>query len=55
VIVAALSFLLPAETIQKAWTVPLWSAIPLPVAIAAVMLIYSRSATNEPSAGQAAA
>lgn len=55
VAVAALSFILPAEIIQKAWTVPLWSAIPLPVAVVALMLIYSRSSTNEPAGGQSAA
>lgn len=39
-ILAGLSFLLPAHLIQRAWAVPGWTALFIPVAVAALMLVY---------------
>lgn len=40
-VLAVLSFLLPPEVVEKAWAVPGWTVLTLPVAIAALMLIVS--------------
>ena len=51
VVLAGLSFVMPLEVVQKAWAVPAWTALTLPVAVAALMLFIayqgSRVATAE--------
>lgn len=44
-VLAALSFLLPPEAVGKAWAVPGWTVLTLPVGVSALMLIvcYRRS------------
>jgi hypothetical protein len=37
---AALSFVLPRETVERAWTVPLWTALQTPLAVSALMLVH---------------
>jgi len=37
-VLAALSFALPAKTVERAWAVPFWTALVVPVGVAAVML-----------------
>ena len=38
---AVLSFVMPLEIVQKAWAVPGWTALTLPVAVAALMLFIA--------------
>jgi hypothetical protein len=49
----AASFFLPAERVQDAWAVPLWSSLAIPVAVlvllAAVLNEVSRAATDDQS------
>jgi hypothetical protein len=40
VVLAALSFLLPPQTVERAWPVPLWTVTHIPVAVAALMLVH---------------
>ncbi len=37
---AGLSFLLPQPTVERAWAIPFWTAIQIPVAVAALMLVH---------------
>jgi len=39
-VLAGLSFLLPPEIVQRAWAVPGWTALSLPVGVAALMLAH---------------
>ena len=39
-VLAGLSFLLPPEVVQRAWAVPGWTALSLPVGVAALMLAH---------------
>lgn len=39
VILAAVSFFVPPETVEKAWALPLWTALLLPVGVAALVLV----------------
>jgi hypothetical protein len=41
---AALSFVLPRETVEPAWPVPLWTTLQTPLAVTALMLVYYRQA-----------
>lgn len=49
-VLAGLSFLLPPEVVQTAWAVPGWTALSLPVGVAALMLAhaYQRSFAAPP-------
>jgi Glycosyltransferase family 87 len=38
IVLAALSFILPRAIVDRAWSVPLWTALPLPVAVVAMIL-----------------
>jgi len=40
-VLAGLSFVMPLEVVQKAWAVPAWTALTLPVAVAALMLFIA--------------
>ena len=42
---AALSFILPRETVERAWAVPLWTALQTPVVVSALILVryYQRT------------
>lgn len=40
VVLACLSFVLPLELVERAWTVPGWTALLLPVAVFGLMLIH---------------
>jgi hypothetical protein len=37
---AGLSFVLPRETVERAWAVPLWTALQTPLAVSALMLVH---------------
>ncbi|HEX8813152.1 MAG TPA: glycosyltransferase 87 family protein [Terracidiphilus sp.] len=39
VALAAVSFILPRETVQRGWAVPFWSALLIPVGVASAMLV----------------
>ena len=54
-ILAGLSFLLPVHVIQRAWAVPGWTVLFVPVAVAALMLVYTHRKSFAPAAGQATA
>ncbi len=41
IVLAGLSFVLPAPTVQAGWAVPLWTVLHLPVVVAALVLIMS--------------
>ena len=41
VVLAALSFVLPLELVERAWAVPGWTVLSLPVGVAALMLVGS--------------
>ncbi len=43
IVLAGLSFVLPLPTLEAAWAVPLWTVLPLPVAVAALVLITMMS------------
>jgi hypothetical protein len=45
VALAALSFVLPAQTVERVWVVPFWTAPMIPVAVAAMMLVLGRQAS----------
>jgi len=38
---ALLSFVLPPATVEKAWAVPGWTILTLPIGVAALMLLYA--------------
>lgn len=37
---AGLSFVLPQETVERAWAIPFWTVIEIPVGVAAMMLVH---------------
>jgi len=37
---AGLSFVLPQQTVERAWAVPLWTVIQIPVGVSALMLVH---------------
>jgi len=37
---AGLSFILPQETVERAWAIPFWTALQTPLAVAALMLVH---------------
>ena len=39
-VLAVLSFVLPSETVDRAWAAPSWTVTQIPVALAAVMLVF---------------
>jgi len=41
IVLAGLSLMMPLEVVQKAWAVPGWTALTLPVAVAALMLLVA--------------
>jgi hypothetical protein len=38
---AGLSFVLPTELVERAWAMPYWAVLPLPMGVAAMVLIRS--------------
>jgi len=50
---AGLSFVLPLRTVEAAWAVPLWTVLPLPVVVAALVLLmsYQRTFAAPPGPG----
>jgi hypothetical protein len=48
---AGLSFILPQETVERAWVVPLWTVSQLPAAVAALMLVHHYQRTFTAAAG----
>jgi len=51
IVLAGLSFVLPLGTVEAAWAVPLWTVLPLPVVVAALVLMMSYRKTFTASAG----
>jgi len=41
VVLAGLSFIVPLQSVERAWTIPWWTVVGLPVGVAAVMLVYA--------------
>jgi len=56
-VLAGLSFVLPLQTVERAWAIPSWTATLIPVGVAALMLVhyYQRSFTGHSPAGHSAA
>jgi hypothetical protein len=54
-VLAGLSFVLPPALVEQAWAIPLWTVLPLPVAVAALMLVYTHRKSFAPAAGQGTA
>lgn len=50
-VLAALSFVLPAETVQKAWTLPAWTALTLPVAVVPLVLLVAYWVSSDTTPG----
>jgi hypothetical protein len=48
VTLAALSFILPQDTVERSWAIPLWTVIEIPVGVAALMLVHYYQRTNTP-------
>ncbi len=48
-LLSALSFVLPAETAQRFWTVPFWTVWLIPVSVSAVMLVMAHRAAFDRS------
>ncbi|MGD0790969.1 MAG: glycosyltransferase family 87 protein [Terriglobales bacterium] len=51
VALAGLSFVLPQETVERAWAVPFWTVVQIPVGVAALMLVHYYQRTFTASAG----
>jgi hypothetical protein len=51
IVLAGLSFVLPVGTVEAAWAVPLWTVLPLPVVVAALVLMMSYRRTFATPAG----
>ena len=51
VVLAAISFLLPPEVVERAWAVPFWSSLFIPIGVAGVMLLCLRRNTFADSVG----
>jgi hypothetical protein len=53
VTLAGLSFILPRETAERGWAIPFWTALQIPVGVAALMLVhyYQRTFTAPPEPG----
>lgn len=53
IVLAGLSFLLPLELVDRAWAVPGWTVLSLPVGVAALMLVasYQRPFAAHPEPG----
>ena len=52
VVLAGLSFTLPRETVEQGWAAPFWTALFIPVGVAAVMLVTAGQWTFAASAEQ---
>ena len=50
-VLAGLSFVLPLETVERAWAIPAWTVPQIPVAVAALMLVHYYQKTFTASAG----
>lgn len=50
---AGLSFVLPQQAVERAWALPFWTAIQIPIAVAALMLLhcYQTTFTASPRPG----
>ena len=51
IVLAGLSFVLPLDLVETAWAVPFWTVLPLPLVVAAMVLIRSYQTTFAASAG----
>jgi hypothetical protein len=50
-VLAGLSFVLPQETIERAWAIPFWTVTQIPVGVAALMLVFYYQGTFAAPAG----
>jgi hypothetical protein len=50
-VLAGLSFIWPQETVERAWSVPLWTVPQIPVGVAALMLVHYYQGTFTATAG----
>ena len=55
IVLAGLSFMMPLEVVQKAWAVPGWAALTLPVPVAALMLLVASGGSQIATAERATA
>jgi len=51
IVLACLSFVLPLELVERAWMVPGWTVLQIPLAVAALMLIHYYQGTNTAPVG----
>jgi len=45
IVLAALSFVLPPQTVEKGWPIPFWTALYTPVGVASAILVYAGQRT----------
>lgn len=50
-VLAVLSFVLPEQTVERAWAIPLWTLTQIPVGVAALMLVHYYQRTFTTMAG----
>jgi len=50
IVLAGFSFVLPRETVERAWAIPFWTATQIPVGVAALILIHYYQTTFTASA-----
>ena len=50
-VLAGLSFILPQETVERAWAIPFWTVTQIPVGVAALMLVFYYQGTFAAPAG----
>jgi hypothetical protein len=50
IVLVVLSFVLPAEAVERAWALPFWTALLVPVGVAAMMLVCVREGSFAESA-----
>lgn len=51
-VLAALSFVLPAGTVQQAWTLPAWTALTFPVAVVPLVLLVAYWGSSDATPGR---
>jgi hypothetical protein len=51
-VLAGFSFVLPLELVERAWAIPFWTVLPLPVGVAGLMLAHTHQRAFAPSTGR---
>jgi hypothetical protein len=51
IVLACLSFVLPLDLVERAWKIPGWTVLQIPLVVAALMLIHYYQGTNTAPVG----